>query len=170
MFLDVHDLERQGIALDQIIPAGRIDFGDDVRQVEALEVHGEAELVATEIRLRGSFQTAVEVSCARCLERAHRPVAMDFDLFYRPIQTISRNEEVEMKGEDLDIGFYHGDGLMLEDALHEQILLALPIKNICRDDCAGLCPRCGQNLNLGPCACPTAPTDVRWAPLARLKR
>jgi uncharacterized protein len=95
---------------------------------------------------------------------------VDFDLFYRPIQTISRNEEVEMKGEDLDIGFYHGDGLLLEDALREQILLALPIKNICRDDCAGLCPRCGQNRNLGPCACPPSPADERWAPLARLKR
>ncbi|MGH9786608.1 MAG: DUF177 domain-containing protein, partial [Terriglobia bacterium] len=96
--------------------------------------------------------------------------AMDFDLFYRPIQTISRNEELEIKGEDLDIGFYHGDGLLLQDALREQILLTLPIKNVCRDDCAGLCPQCGQNRNLGPCACPPAPADERWAPLARLKQ
>jgi len=170
MFLDIHELERRKISLDQVIPVGRIDFGDDVRQVEVLEVHGWAELVAAEIRLQGNFRTAVEVPCARCLEPTRRAVAMDFDLFYRPIGTISRNEEVEMKGEDLDIGFYHGDGLLLEDAVREQILLALPIKSICRSDCAGLCPQCGQNRNLGPCGCAPAPADDRWAPLARLKQ
>ena len=170
MFLDIHELERQRISLDQVIPLGRIDFGDDVWQVEALEVHGWAELLATDIRLRGDFRTALEVPCARCLERARRPVEMEFDLFYRPIQTISREEEVEIRREDLDIGFYHGDGLWLEDALREQILLALPMRTICRADCAGLCVQCGQNRNLGNCACPPTLTDERWAPLAHLQR
>ena len=168
MFLDVHELERRRISLDQMLPPGRIDFGEDVWQVEVLQVSGWAELVETEIRLRGAFRTAVEVPCARCLERARRAVEMEFDLFYRPIQTISRDEEIEIKGEDLDVGFYHGDGLMLEDALREQILLSLPMKNICRTDCAGLCPRCGQNRNLGECGCRPAPKDERWTPLAGL--
>ncbi len=169
MFLDIHELERERIALDQVLPPGRIDFGEDVWQVEPLEVHGWAELVAGEIRLRGDFRTAIEVPCARCLERTRRPVAMDFDLFYRAIQTIARDEEVEIKGNDLDIGFFHGDGLLLEDALREQILLALPMKSICRSDCAGLCPQCGRNRNLGPCGCAPAPSDERWSPLARFK-
>ena len=170
MFLDIHELARQKISFDQTLPPGRIDFGEDVWQVEGLEVHGWAELVESEIRLRGTLRTAVEVPCARCLERTRRPVEMQFDLFYRSIQTISRSEEVEMKGEDLDIGFYHGDGLWLEDALREQILLSLPMKSICRTDCAGLYPQCGQNRNLGECGCRPAPVDQRWAPLARLKQ
>ncbi|OFV94957.1 MAG: hypothetical protein A3H28_13000 [Acidobacteria bacterium RIFCSPLOWO2_02_FULL_61_28] len=170
MFLDIHDLARQPIALDQTLPPGRIDFGEDVWQVERLEVHGWAELVEEEIRLRGSLRTTIEVPCARCLERTRLPVEVEFDLFYRPIQTISRNEEVEIKGEDLDIGFYHGDGLLLEEALREQILLSLPMKSICRTDCAGLCPQCGQNRNVGECGCGPARTDERWTPLARLKR
>jgi len=169
MFLDIHELSRQKIFFDQTLPPGKIDFGEGVWQVEGLEVHGWAELVASEIRLRGSFRTAVEVPCARCLERTGRPVEMEFDLFYRPIQTISRNEEVEMKGEDLDIGFYHGDGLWLEDVLQEQILLALPIKSICRADCAGICPQCGKNRNLAECGCQPALRDARWSPLTRLK-
>ena len=170
MFLDIHELARQKISFDQTLPPGRIDFGEDVWQVEGLEVQGWAELVESEIRLRGSLRTTVEVPCARCLERTRRPVEMEFDLFYRSIQTISRNEEVEMKGEDLDIGFYHGDGLWLEDALREQVLLSLPMKSICRSDCAGLCPQCGQNRNLGECGCRPARADERWAPLARLKQ
>ena len=170
MFLDIHELARQKISFDQTLPPGRIDFGEDVWQVEGLEVHGWAELVESEIRLRGTLRTTVEVPCARCLERTRRPVEMEFDLFYRSIQTISRNEEVEMKGEDLDIGFYHGDGLWLEDALREQILLSLPMKCICRTDCAGLCPQCGQNRNLGECGCCPTRVDERWAPLARFKQ
>lgn len=171
MFLDIHKLERQPIALDQLFPPGRIDFGEDVWQVEPLEVHGRAELVAGEMRLRGDLQTVIEVPCARCLEPTRLPVAMDFDLFYRSVQTIARNEEVEIKGDDLDIGFFHGDGLLLKDALREQILLALPMKSICRPDCAGLCSQCGRNRNLGPCGCAPAPVDERWTPLlARFKR
>ena len=169
MFLDVHELARNKISFEESLPPGRIDFGEDLWQVENLETHGLAELVATEIRLRGSLRTAVEVPCARCLERTRRPVEMEFDLFYRPIQTISREEEVQIKGEELDIGFYHGDGLWLEDTLREQVLLALPMKSICRADCAGLCLRCGRNRNLGDCGCPPAPREDRWAPLARLK-
>ena len=169
MFLDIHELARQKIALDQVLPPGRIDFGEDIWQVESLVVHGWAELVAEEIRLCGAFRTAIEVPCARCLERTRLPVEMEFDLFYRPIRTISRNEEVEMKGEDLDIGFYHGDGLWLEEVLREQILLSLPMKSMCRTDCAGLCPQCGQNRNLAECGCRTAARKEPWAPLARLK-
>ena len=170
MFLNIHELERQPIALDQVFPPGRIDFGEDVWQVEPLEVHGRAELVVGEMRLRGDLGTTIEVPCARCLERTRLPVAMDFDLFYRSVQTIARNEEVEIRGDDLDIGFFHGGGLLLEDALREQILLALPMKSICRPDCAGLCSQCGRNRNLAPCGCAPPPVDERWTPLAHFKR
>jgi len=169
MFLDIHELERDRIALDQSFLPGRIDFGEDVWEVEALDVRGWAELIAGEIRLRGDFRTVMEVPCARCLERTRRAVAMDFDLFYRPVQTIAREEEVEIKGDDLDIGFFQGDGLLLEDALREQILLALPMKSICKPDCQGLCPQCGRNRNLGPCGCAPATPDARWTPLAGFK-
>ena len=115
MFLDIHDLERQPISLDQVLPPRRageaagIDFGEDVWQVEPLIVHGSAELLAGEIRLRGDLQTVVEVPCARCLERTRLPVAMDFDLFYRSVQTIAREEEVEIKGDDLAINLVSPD-------------------------------------------------------------
>jgi uncharacterized protein len=169
MFIDINELERERIALDQVLAPGRIDFGEDVWQVEPLEVYGWAELVAGEIRLRGQLKTEMEVPCARCLERSRRPVATDFDLFYRSVQTIAREEEVEIRKGELDIGFFQGDGLLLEDVLREQILLALPMKSICRPDCAGLCPQCGQNRNLSACECAPAPADRRWTPLAGFK-
>ena len=169
MFLGIHELERHPIAFDQVLGPGCIDFGEEMTQVATLEIHGSAELVKSDIRLRGSLRTAVEAPCARCLEPTRRPVALDFDLFYSPIETISKEGEVEMETAGLDIGFYHGNGLLLEDVIQEQVLLALPVKITCRPDCAGLCPQCGQNRNLGQCRCLPIPRDDRWSPLGKLK-
>ena len=169
MFITVRELELHGVAFDESVPPGRIDFGGEVVQVQKLVIRGSAELMAAEIRMRGLFRTAVEVPCARCLEPTRRELQMDFDLFYRPIATIAKNEEIEITADDLDVGFYHGDGLLLEDVIKEQILLALPMKNVCRPDCSGLCPRCGQNQNLADCGCKPPSGDLRWTPLAKFK-
>jgi uncharacterized protein len=170
MFLDIHELELRKIFFDQTLPVGRIDFGRDIRQTEPLLVTGSAELVAAEIHLEGALNTCMETSCDRCLEPMRDKVDVQFDLFYRPAAEIAKNEEIEIRDDDLDIGFYEGNGLKLEDALKEQVLLALPMKHICRADCAGLCPQCGQNRNLADCGCRSENADVRWAPLSNLKK
>ena len=168
MFLDVHELELHEIVFDETLPPGKIDFGFGIQQLEPLVVRGKAVLLETEIHISGSLKTTVETDCDRCLEVTRRPVAVDFDLYYVPIQTIARSEEVEISKDELDIGFYHGHGMMLEDAVKEQVLLALPMKIICRPDCKGLCPECGQNWNLGKCSCRRPVDDLRWAPLEKL--
>jgi uncharacterized protein len=58
---------------------------------------------------------------------------------------------------------------LLEDVLREQVLLAVPLKAICREDCKGLCPQCGKNLNLETCSCDNAITDPRWGALKDLR-
>ncbi|MBI3895821.1 MAG: DUF177 domain-containing protein [Acidobacteria bacterium] len=169
MFLDIHELQRQKIVFDKSFLPGRIDFGEEMRQVEILSVQGVAELVASDIHLQGTLRTIMELPCARCLEPTRCPVEMEFDLFYSPMVTIARAEEAEIRTADLEIGFYQGDGLQLEDTVREQVLLSVPIKSICRSDCAGLCPQCGQNRNFVQCGCHPQSEDSRWAPLAKLQ-
>jgi uncharacterized protein len=170
MFLDIHELELHKIEFQETLPPGRIDFGRGIEQAEPLVARGTAELLGSEIRLCGRLQTAVEVSCDRCLEPSRHEVDTEFDLFYRPMLTIAEGEDIEIRPAELDVGFYEGDGLLLEDALKEQVLLALPIKNICRPDCAGLCPECGQNLNQAKCGCRPPLRDLRWAPLEKFQK
>jgi uncharacterized protein len=67
------------------------------------------------------------------------------------------------------MGFYEGDGLELNDVLREEILLALPMQRVCREDCKGICPVCGQNRNQNECRCHTETVDDRWAALKQLK-
>lgn len=169
MFLDIHELQKHPIVLDIKFPSGKIDYGDGISQTGDLSVKGLAELFVDAIRLRGSLKVEMATPCARCLELTPFPINQEFDLFYSPISTIGREEEVEIQAPDLEVGFYHGDGLQLEDAMREQVLLSLPMKSICRTDCAGLCPQCGQNRNAVNCRCQPAKTDPRWSPLEKFR-
>ena len=75
-----------------------------------------------------------------------------------------------MTAAEAEIGYYQGEGLLLEDLLREQVLLAVPLKVICREDCKGLCPHCGKNLNEeGACSCADELEDPRWAALKEIR-
>ena len=171
MFLDVKQLALHKLRLHQSYAPGAVDYHThDFRQVDPLEVRATAEMVEGQIRVFGELHTRVEMACARCLEPVVEEVTRDFDLYYRPMQSITREEEFRLKLDDTEIAFFEGDGLFLTDVLAEQVLLAIPMKMICRSDCKGLCPHCGANLNSDDCRCESHVGDSRMAPLARLKQ
>jgi len=76
--------------------------------------------------------------------------------------------EVQLREEDLGVVEVEGEWLETEPLVAEQVLLQRPTHPLCREDCRGLCPRCGQNLNEGDCGCAEREVDPRWAPLAAL--
>jgi uncharacterized protein len=171
MFLDIKELAQRKLRIRTDFAPGTVDFhSPDFRQVDPLEVRGAAELVEGQIRVTGTLHTRLEMVCARCLEPVTEEVSRDFDLFYRPMKSIARDDEMHLKLDDTEIGFFQGDGLFLTDVLAEQVNLALPIKVICRSDCRGLCPHCGVNLNAEECRCETQSADPRTAPLSRLRQ
>jgi len=165
----VSELEREPIEYDLQMQAGAIDFGEEAEQVGVLTASGLAEVlhehrgpkdVVADIRLRGKLSGNFQVPCARCVEPVATPVEADYDLIFRPIGA---------DASDTEIGYYLKDSLLLEDVLREQVLLALPVRTLCKDDCKGLCPRCGVNRNLQSCSCDEGPTDPRWEALAGLR-
>ncbi|HKV27690.1 MAG TPA: DUF177 domain-containing protein [Candidatus Acidoferrales bacterium] len=171
MFLDVHELAIRKIRIRKNYAPGTLDFhSGEFHQVEPLDVRATAELVDDQIRIYGTFHTRLEMVCARCLEIVVEEVSKNFDLFYRPVNSVSREEEFRLNLDDTEIAFFEGDGLFLADVLAEQVNLSLPMKVICRSDCRGLCPHCGVNLNQEECRCETHAADPRLAPLARLKQ
>ena len=171
MFLDVKELAVRKICLRQSYAPGAVDYHTgEFCQVDPLEVCATAEMVEGQIRITGELHTRLEFVCARCLEPVLEEVRREFDLFYRPMQSIAREEEFRLKLDDTEIAFFEGEGLFLADVLAEQVLLAIPMKVICRSDCRGLCPCCGANLNSDECRCETHAADSRLAPLTRLKQ
>jgi uncharacterized protein len=115
------------------------------------------------------LETSLEVPCARCLYPVVHPVERSFDLLYRPLGIDSGHAELSVTDAEAEIGYYEGEGLLLEDALREQVLLALPLKTICREDCKGLCAHCGKNLNEVQCSCVDAVEDPRWSALKEIR-
>jgi len=169
MFIGVKELEQHELTFREEFPPGTIDFRTrDFRQAAPLQAQVSAELAGREIHIVRRLATRLEFLCARCLEPVTQELAPSFDLRYRPVAAISREEEIELTPEEADVGFYTGEGLFLADVLAEQVHLALPMKALCREDCRGLCAGCGANLNCERCRCGPQAVDPRLAPLAAL--
>ncbi|HEX7959584.1 MAG TPA: DUF177 domain-containing protein [Terriglobales bacterium] len=178
MFISIQELELRKIEFSEEIRPGVIDFGSDLVQTNALKTSGRAELVAEhrggkevveDIRVVGHFAVGSEVPCARCLDPVPGNFSGDFDLLYRPLGIDARKEEASISEAETEIGYYTGDGVILEDVLKEQILLVLPVKAICRESCKGFCPHCGKNLNSEQCSCAGDTADARWSALADIR-
>jgi uncharacterized protein len=178
MLIEVAELELHPIDFQEEFPPDAIDLGPDVRQVTVLKASGRAQLVEEhhgkrniikDIRVQGDLATTLELPCARCLDPVKHNVARAFDLLYRPLGTDAGNEELSVTAAEAEIGYYQGDGLLLEDTLREQVLLAVPLKAVCREDCKGLCPTCGKNRNSEPCSCAPTLGDPRWQALKEIR-
>jgi uncharacterized protein len=178
MFISLQVLERKEINFREEFPPETVDLGPDMRQSGPVRANGRATLieehhghkgVIQDIRILGDLATSVEMACARCLEPVTRAVTRDYELLYRPQGTDAGREEISVTQAEAEIGYYQGEGLDLKDLLREQILLAVPMKVVCREECKGLCPQCGHNLNQGECECPAAVGDARWEALKGLK-
>jgi uncharacterized protein len=178
MLITVADLRIEPVEFDQHFSPDTIDYGEGIRQVGTLDSTGRADLieehrgprqVVPDIRVRGSYSGRFETLCARCVEPVEHPQQASFDLLYRPIGVDANGAERAISTSETEIGYYSGDGLVLEDVLREQVLLSLPEKTLCRADCKGLCPSCGQNLNQESCSCESAEADPRWSALSDLR-
>jgi uncharacterized protein len=178
MLIELAELELHPIDFQEEFPPDAIDLGEDVRQLKLLKTSGRAQLVEEhhgkrnviqDIRLNGELATRLELLCARCLEPVAQDVTRKFDLLYRPLGTDAGNEELSVTVAEAEVGYYQGGGLLLEDAIREQVLLAVPLKVVCREDCRGLCPTCGKNRNTEPCSCAPPLGDPRWSALKDIR-
>jgi uncharacterized protein len=178
MLITVLDLEREPLEFDETIPAGAIDYGSGIRQLDGMPVNGRADLITEhrgahnliqDIRLRAGYAGNFEMPCARCLDPVAHRLEEHFDLLFRPAGADASSSDHAISTSDTEIGYYEGGGLAVEDVLREQVLLSLPPRTLCQQDCKGLCPRCGRNLNTEVCACDTKQVDARWTALADLR-
>jgi uncharacterized protein len=178
MLIRIKDLELRRLEFNETFQPGAIDLGSEYRQVAPLQTTGRAELIEEnrghkeildDIRLVGNLATEVEIACARCLELVRQPVTRDFELLYRPQGADKTKEEAAVSKGETEISYYEGDGLLLEDVLREQVLLAVPYRALCQENCKGLCPTCGRNLNTGECTCKETQPDPRWNALGNLR-
>ncbi len=133
-------------------------------------VQGEVGLMRTDrsILAKGTLHTEVEVTCSRCLGLFSCLLTLNIEEEYFPIKDVVSGTSLPLPEEPgcLTIDEHHV--IDLTEAIRQYALLAIPMKPLCREDCAGLCPHCGHNLNQGPCDCSPQETEPRWSELSKL--
>ena len=142
--------------------------GDAYRIVAPVRLEFEIHKDKDRFRLEGTVRTELEIPCSRCLEPFRLPIDAPFDLRYLPASAMSAEEDSGIEEEDLETSYYRDDQIDLNELLREQFYLALPMKPLCREDCRGLCPQCGTNLNTETCGCAPTWEDPRLAALKDL--
>jgi uncharacterized protein len=133
-------------------------------------VSGRVDLMRTNrgILVKGRLQTEAGVTCSRCLTTYRCPLDIDIEEEYFPTVDVVSGIPVALPDEAGGFAIDDHHLIDLAEAVRQYALVGLPMKPLCRDNCAGLCPGCGHNLNEGPCQCPPEPADPRWAALLDL--
>jgi len=118
-------------------------------------VQGDVRLVRTNrgILAEGRLHTEVEVACSRCLNSFSCPLNLAIEEEYFPTTDVVSGAWLPLPEEPGCFIINEQHILDLTEALRQYALLAIPMKPLCREDCAGLCPICGHDLNQGPCGC-----------------
>lgn len=178
LLIDVDKITEKGLTLDfeeeaaslpvleEMLRKGECDFSQPLRG--SLRLFHLAGLIEVE----GHFETVVQVACSRCLESFKIPLEGRFALtFARELPEVEGEggEEVELSADDMGLILFEGDELDLREALQEQVVMALPSRPLCSEDCRGLCPQCGIDLNTGSCDCSAPVVKNKFAALKDFK-
>ncbi|MDQ2842969.1 MAG: DUF177 domain-containing protein [Acidobacteriota bacterium] len=172
MFISLQKLEQKPVRFEADIPAGEVEFDSKIKQSSVLHTEGTAQLLSRslgEIRVYGDLRVDVEGTCDRCAEAANYSIENHFDLVYVPATETIAGGEDEIDEASTEVGYYDGNGIELNDVLREVVLLAIPMRLVCNEDCKGICPVCGQNRNQVECDCHPEAADDRWNKLKMLR-
>ena len=138
---------------------------------EGLSIHGEVRLLRTNrsILVTGRLETAIKGICSRCLEEFVHPLILDIEEEYSLPKNVAGTEPVTSSNDAPVFAIDENNILDLSEAVRQYTLISTPMKPICRQNCAGLCPYCGCNLNYGTCECRPVRPDSPWAKLESLR-
>ena len=171
--VELGTLGSDRVELKDSFESGEIDFSPEgLSQTLPIAWSGFVERSAGEVRLCGRLDTVLEVACVRCLEPVGQTIEKRFDLFFRQRDSLVYDEdaEIELTESDMRTSFFTGSELPLGEIVREQILLAIPMKSLCKPDCRGLCPSCGTNRNAGSCQCPEPVLNPAFDTLLEFKK
>ena len=148
------------------------------QHVEPVEQYGDTvtfDPVDVHVRLLNSgdsiaayfrAKTVASMHCSRCLGAYREPILLEFQVVYQ--QEGTNESRRDGANDSDDVIYYENDLINVSGDVREQVILALPMKPVCDQVCKGLCPSCGQNLNLAKCSCPEEDKGARWTVLREL--
>jgi uncharacterized protein len=164
MHIHISEIPEQGIHKTYSVHIESEDFSSIDK------ITGELDIIKSgqRIFIKGALKADILLMCSRCLKSYSCKVDTALESCYVPFNETHTEKEHELSKDELNVSFYDNDIINLHDFLTEQILLSVPMKRLCKTDCKGLCPICGQNLTDNPCQCRQEQIDPRLSALAKL--
>jgi len=170
MIIDLVNVVARPKAIELTFTPNEIDLEiDGTKLAGDVRFKGETERVDDKAHVRGTVDAEVFVDCTRCLV----PVSRKFEILFDDIFVDPADEPVDaeiiLAPDALDESIAIDGKIDLAEVVREQIILALPDQVYCKDDCKGLCPKCGSNRNLIDCRCIEEEIDPRWSALKDIR-
>lgn len=160
MIVDISDLNRKKVSKKNVhLVYNEESFYDEGEKIEFLKpvvLEGNLYLIEDLISLEGEIFTEVNLTCSRCLSDFSQKIDLP----------VHEKFSINPENEDDEVIFVNGDTIDITDVIKNNIIISLPIKKLCKNDCKGLCQHCGTNLNISSCNCAKDDIDPR---LSRLK-
>ncbi len=172
MKISVDDIPESGLSVDlsadgkniEALAKGKLDFSVN----SPVTAHLNLTKAGGGVYVAGSLKTRIRYNCGRCLKEFELNLNADFSVFY--IRGKEDGREPELKAAEMDVQYFDGTELDTDEILLAQLALEMPMQQLCKPDCLGLCPKCGSDLNLGACKCANeSRADPRFAKLKDFK-
>lgn len=175
MKLKIFDIPEEGLDFDfnaskeaWLENLFRSVYEEDYPKTAEPQGHLNLNIIKTcqNISLVGDVEVNLEATCDRCLEKFSKKSKTPLNLTLLPYSSMSFNDEGTQEDsgtDDENISYYKTDEIDLDEILKENLYLNMPLRDLCQESCKGLCPQCGQNLNLAVCDCREKSPDPRLA-------
>lgn len=122
-----------------------------------------------EVHLNGKVAAMIVIKCDRCLEEYNQEIDTSFFYVLVPVQSVEGKKEIALGKEDMEVSLYDGAKIQIGEIFREQILLQIPMRHVCREDCKGICSGCGADLNREECRCRTETLNNPFSMLKKLR-
>jgi len=168
--VEMRSLEREDLVLEECgwAQALGIELNPEL-SCEPMEVHCEVSKNGDLVLARGWVKGKMLLLCDRCLQEFENGYKSYFEIHYRSKPEEIEGDPEEFPEDQVEIVYFDGDLLDIADQIRQTVLLSVPMRALCKEDCKGLCSRCGTNLNVEKCQCAEPPPDARWDALKNLK-
>jgi uncharacterized protein len=148
------------------IDADLSELDDKIVIVAPLRGRVRCMRIGTGILVTGALWTTVRMECTRCLTEFDAPVQMEIEEEFRPTIDVQTGATLAREPDQDEATLIDGHHTLdLTEIVRQDMWLSLQVSPLCRSDCKGLCPQCGQNRNQSACDCLVDPVDARWMAL-----
>lgn len=161
----IADIPEEGLEFTRQVMRDELFLDeDDPPTLNEFTVSACLTVAGADVMVRGELVGTLRLDCVRCLSQFHQPFRLSFEGIFLPADE-ARSPAVKGKrrapddpADEIEVYVIQEDSVELGEMLREQVILSVPMHSLCAPDCKGLCPQCGENLNVKPCGCP--PVDV----------